>query len=526
MDYPTGHLSKLKEISSKRNLSSTIAILVSLAFIKLLIPFAVNSDFGFHRDEFLYMAMGDHLSWGYLEVPPFIAVVARITRWLFGDSIVGIRFFPALTGAVTLFLTGLIAREMGGGRFAQILSAVAYLLSVVYLRMNNLFQPVTFDLFFFVLAVYLFIKILKNDKPILWLLLGFVTGLGLLNKYTMLLFGFGIATGLLFTSCRRHFGNRWLWISASIAILIWLPNLVWQQANGWPFFEHMRVLSERQLANVQPLTFLLVQMLMNLYAAPIWLIGLYFCLISRDGKQFRPIGWMYLSLLIVLLFLAGKAYYLAPAYPMLFASGSVAIEKYIRVTMRNWLKPAISCFVILGSITMIPTGVPVFPVETMINFFKFGSKYLGMSEALRWETGKFHELPQDFADMLGWEDLVVAVAKTYHSLSKEEKENCTILASNYGEAGAIDYYGGRYGLPKAISQNGSYWLWGYQKNQGETIITIGFEEEDVANFCNRVEAGAEFYYPHAREDGVPIFIARDPKISLQELWEILKRYRY
>jgi hypothetical protein len=501
-------------------------MLIYLALIKLLISFTVNSDFGFHRDEFLYMAMGEHLSWGYLEVPPFIAVIARISGWLFGHSILSVRFFPALSGAVTLLLTGLIAREMGGGRFAQILSAVTYLFSLVFLRINFLFQPVTFDLFFFVLAVYLFIKILKKDNPKLWLLLGLVTGLGLLNKYTMLLFGFGISAGLFMTPYRRHFRNKWLYLTALIAFLILLPNLVWQQANGWPFFEHMRVLGERQLANVEPLTFLLVQVLMNLYSTPIWLIGLYFCLVARDGKQFRPIGWMYVSLLIVLLFLAGKAYYLAPAYPMLFAAGSVAIEKYIRVTIRKWLKPAITCFVILGSITTIPIGVPVFPVETMINFFKFGSKYLGMSEALRWETGKFHELPQDYSDMLGWEEQVAAVAKTYHSLFEEERQNCAILASSYGEAGAIDYYGKRYGLPKAISQSGSYWIWGYRDYKGETIITIGFDEEDVSHFCNRVEAGAAFQYHHARESGVPIFIARDPKISLEELWEILKRYRY
>ena len=514
------------EIFSKKHLISEVAVLVYLASVKLLIPLITSPDFGFHRDEFLYLALGDHLAWGYLEVPPSIAVVANISRWLFGDSLFAIRFIPALTGALTLFLTGLIARELGGGRFAQILSTVAYLFSVVYLHINLLFQPVTFDLFYFVLGVYLFIRILKMDKPKIWLVLGVVTGLGFLNKYTMLLFGFGVAVGLLLSPHRNHFRNKWLWLSVLIALVIWLPNLTWQHTQGWPFFEHMRVLSERQLANVEPVTFLLVQVLMNFYATPIWLIGLYFYLLSGDGKLYRPIGWMYVSILIALLFLSGKVYYLSPAYPMLFAAGSVAIENYIRRTTRNWLKPAIIGFVIVGTSLMIPIGLPLFSVGTMISYFEFGVKYMGMEEALRWETGELHELPQDWADMLGWEEQVAAVAETYHSLPVEEKVGCAIFAANYGAAGAIDYYGSRYGLPKSISHSSSYWLWGYRDYNGKILVTIGLDEEDLSYFYDEAEPGVAFNYPHARESGVPIYIARCPKVSMEEMWKILEKYRY
>ena len=514
------------EIFSRKILLSEVAILVYLASVKLIVPFITSSDFGFHRDELLYVAMGDHLGWGYLEVPPAVAVIAKISRWLLGESLLSIRFFPALTGALTLLLTGLIVRQLGGGRFAQMLAAVAYLFSLIYLRINLLFQPVTFDLFFFVLAVYLFIRILKKDDPKTWLLLGLVVGFGLLNKYTMLLFGFGVTVGLLATPYRHHFRNKWLWISALIALAIWSPNLAWQHSQSWPFFEHMRLLSERQLANVEPTTFLLVQMLMNLYATPIWLIGLYFCLFSRDGKDYRPIGWVYLSILVVLLLLSGKVYYLAPAYPMLFAAGSVAIEKYIRRTARKWLRPAIITLVVVGSSTMIPIGVPLFPLDTMIRYFEFGAKYMGMAEALRWETGEFHELPQDYADMLGWEEMTAAVAEAYHSLPPEEKEKCAIFADNYGEAGAIDYYGKRFGLPKSISKGSSYWLWGYRDYTGEVLITLGSDEEDVASFYDDVKPGGVFNYPHARESGEPIYIGRGAKISLEELWKILEQYRY
>lgn len=511
---------------SKKYLLSATALLVYLACIKLFIPFFTSSDFGLHRDEFLYLAMGDHLAWGYLEVPPAIAFFARTSRSLFGDSLYGVRFLPALTGAITLILTGLMARELGGGRFAQILAALAYLFSLVYLRINLLFQPVTFDLFCFVLGSYLFIRILKKDEPHLWPLLGVVMGLGLLNKYTMLLFAFGAAVGLLLTPHRRQLRNKWFWLSALIALVIWLPNLIWQQAHGWPFFEHMRVLSQQQLANIEPATFLLVQVLMNLYATPIWLIGLYFYFFSADGRAYRAIGWMYVAILTVLLVLSGKVYYLAPAYPMLFAGGSVAIEKYIGQTKRYWFKPAIPGLIVIGSSTLVPVGVPIFPVETMIRYFDFGAKYMGMSEALRWETGAFHELPQDYADMLGWREQVAAVAKTFRGLSAEEKQTCAVFADNYGEAGAIDYYGAGYGLPKSISKSGSYWLWGYRGYSGEIVITVGVDKADLLSFYEDVQAGAVFRYPHARESGLPICIARRPKTSVRKLWKIFEKYRY
>lgn len=515
-----------KALFSGKYLLSGIAIGMYLGLTKLLVPFLVSADFGFQRDEFLYMAMGAHPAWGYLEVPPAISVVARMSAWLFGNGLPGIRIFPALTGVLTLILTGLIAREFGGGRFAQSLSAITYLFSLLFLRINLLFQPVTFNLFYFVAGVYLLIRILKTNQPKYWILIGAVTGLGLLNKYSMLLFAFGAAAGLLLTPYRRYFRGRWVWISAFIALGIWAPNLLWQQQHGWPFFQHMQVLSQQQLSNVQPGIFLLVQVLMNLYATPIWLAGLYFCLVSDAGKTFRPIGWMYFSILAVLLALSGKAYYLAPAYPMLIAAGAVAIERMVKRSGRNWLKPTIIGLVIAGSATTIPIGLPVLSVENMIRYFDFGSKYMGMEEALRWETGELHELPQDYADMLGWEELVAEVAKTYHSLSETERQQCAIFASNYGEAGALDYYAAGYGLPKSVSHSGSYWLWGYRSYDGHLMILVGLEKEVVSRFFHNVEEQGRFHYPHARENGAPIIVARHLRISVNELWANLKQFRY
>ncbi|MFC1618756.1 glycosyltransferase family 39 protein [Candidatus Neomarinimicrobiota bacterium] len=517
---------KFRTIFTRQVLLSEVAVLAYLAAVKFLVPLLASADFGFHRDEFLYLAMGQHLDWGYLEVPPSIAFFAALSRWLLGGSLYAVHFFPALTGALTLLLTGLIARQLGGGRFAQVLAALAYLFSPVYLHMNILFQPVTFDLFYFVLSAYLIIRILKEDKPRLWVFLGVVAGLGLLNKYTMLLYGFGIAVSLLLTPYRRYYRNRWLWLAALIALIICLPNLLWQHSQGWPLFEHMRALSESQLVNVQPFTFLIGQLLMNLFASPVWLAGLFFVLFSAAGRTWRPLGWLYGAMLAVLLILSGKTYYLAPAYPMLMAAGAVVLERAGRRPWNLILRPALVLLIVAGGVMQLPIGVPCLPVDRMIRFFEFGSRNMGMAEILRWETGEFHELPQDWADMLGWEEQVAAVAETWHSLPAEDRAKCAIFASNYGAAGAIDYYGHHYGLPKAICPTSSYWLWGYGDYTGEILLTIGISEEEFAGVYETSEAGAVFSYPHAREDGTPIRIWRRPRMSLADIWAYNARNRY
>ncbi|MFC1530322.1 glycosyltransferase family 39 protein [Gemmatimonadota bacterium] len=505
---------------------SATALLVYLASIKLLIPLVTSSDFGFHRDEFLYLAMGEHLSWGYLEVPPLTAIFAKIVSSLLGGSLVAVRLFPSIIGGLTLILTGLITRELGGGRFAQVLAGVSYLCSVVYLRINLLFQPVSFDLFCFVLGVYLLIRILKRSEPRLWIMLGVVTGLGLLNKYSMLLFAFGAVVGLLLSSRRHLLKSGWPWLAAAIALLVVLPNLIWQSAQGWPFLEHMRVLSESQLAHVEPAGFILTQLLMYLFAGPVWLIGLYFYLKAGEGREFRAIGWMYVSLFLVLLFLSGKAYYLAPAYPMLFAGGALTIERYVHRTARTWMKPALLGFIVLGGVIVLPVGIPFLSQESAIRYFDFASRNMGMEEALRWETGDIHVLPQDYADMLGWEELAATVAENYAALTADERERCTVFAANYGAAGTLQYYADRYGLPSVISQSGSNWLWGYGDSSGEILITVGFEREYLERIYDTVAPGIPFTHPHARESGIPIYLVRDPIESLADIWTHLKAYRY
>lgn len=503
-------------------------ILAILALLKLLLHLFTSTQYGFHRDEFLYIAMGDHLAWGYLEVPPLIAIVAKISAWLFGGSLFGYRFFPALTGAAVVFLTGLMAQKLGGGKFAQILAAVSVFVSPAYLRVNSLFQPVTFDLFFWVLGAYIFIGLLSQDKQQskLWLALGIVFGLGILTKYTMLLFAFGLLVGLLLTDKRKMLLSKWPWISALIVFVMIAPNLLWQVHQGWPIFEHIKALGKYQFAHVEPMGFILMQLLMNLFTFPIWIIGLYFFGISKKGYNFRPLAWSFMVILAVLLFFSGKAYYLLPAYPMLFAGGSFRIQEFVK--SKNWglLKPAIITWIVIVSIGVVPYGLPILPIEPFKKYAAFMAEHFKLSEPLRWETGELHSIPQDYADMFGWENQVAMVAEVYHSLSSRDQKQCTIFAGNYGQAGAILYYGAKYDLPEPLCVNGSFYLWGPGSSSGEVLIAIDIDANALQQYYQVVQQVAIITHAIARETNVPIFLCRKPNITIQEIWPQLKVNRF
>ena len=340
----------LKTIFPREQLISANYILAYLVLLKLLIHFFTMSEYGLHRDEFLYLAMGERLDWGYLEVPPSIAFMARFTRAFLGDSVFAIRLLPVISGAFIVLLTGLMARELGGGRFAQGLAALAVVVSPAYLRSTMLFMPVVFDQLYWVAGAYLTIKILKSGEDKWWLVLGVLSGIALMNKYTMLLFGFGLFIGLLLTPQRRMLLCPSPWQAALIALCIFMPNLIWQHIHGWPVFEHMQALSKHQFIHVQSAGFLLMQFLMNLFTAPVWILGIHFFLFSKAGKPYRVIGWIYVTAITVLLLFSGKAYYLLPVYPMLFAGGAVLFEKHLASAKRFWLKPALISVILFGNI--------------------------------------------------------------------------------------------------------------------------------------------------------------------------------
>jgi hypothetical protein len=507
--------------------SSGAMLLCALVVAKLLLHLAFSHNYSFFRDELYFMACGEHLAWGYVDQPPLVAVAARLSRTFLGDSVFALRFLPAVAGAAIVFLTGWLAREFGGGRFAQLLAALAIFFAPAYLAFDSYLSMNAFEPVFWMICAYLLIRILKGDDPRLWLLFGIVAGIGLLNKYTVFVFGFAVATGLLLTPSRAQFRSKWIWLAGAIAVAIVLSSLIWQAQHHWPQIETVRNAQQFKNSPISPLRFLLEQILfLHPVALPIWLAGLAWFFTSEEGKRFRCLGWAFLVVFGVFLLLKGKTYYVLPAYPMIVAAGGVAIERWVREfsgkSTRKWLVTAYSSLLILAGVATLPFGVPMLPVETFLRY----SDILPFARPVKMERDATGPLPQLFADMFGWENMVATVASVYQSLPPDERTRCAILAGNYGEAGAIDFFGRKYGLPKAIGGHNNYYLWGSRDYTGEVVILFGDRAETLKTLFGEVEQVATISNPYAmpNENNVPVYICRRPRAPLAELWPRFKYY--
>ena len=508
-------------LSSGPQKSATVLVLM-LAGATFLLHVFTNAHYNFFRDEFYYIACGQHLAWGYVDHPPLVAVFARLSHTLFGDSLGGLRLLPALAGALTVWLAGLMARELGGGRYAQGLAALGVMVSPAYLEGFTLFTMNAFDVLCWSFTLLIAIRIFKGGSPKLWLLVGLVAGAGLLNKHSVLFLLAGLFLGLLLTPARRHLRTRWPWLGGAIALAIFAPHLMWQAQHGWPTLEFMSNARRFKNAPIAPAQFLLAQVMIMLpLTAPVWIFGLGWLLLGREGRPYRPIAWAYLFILAVFIATQAKPYYLCPFYPVLLAAGAVAVEIPARRRFAGWLRPAIPMLWIAGSALVAPVVLPVLPPPQLERYLK----KLHMQEPLA-ERHRSPRLTQTYADQFGWEEMVARVAHAYQSLTLEERARCGIFASNYGEAGAIDFYGPRYGLPHAMSGHNNYFLWGPDPRPIDIIITVGERREDVEKtFRNVVEVDRthnEWCMPY--ENDRPILIGRVLRAPLAEIWPHTKHY--
>ena len=502
--------------------AGTLAVVIYLSAFKLLLHFLTNGGYGYFRDELYYLACGERLDWGYVDQAPLIAVAARLTRAALGESLFALRFLPAVAGAATVFLTGLLARELGGGRFAAALACLAVVVAPSYLAAHTLLTMNAFEPLVWVACAYVLARILNGGDERLWLLFGVVAGLGLMNKHSTLAFGFAVAAGLLLTPARKYFLSRWLWLGGLAAFLIFLPNVLWQVSHGWPTVEVLRNAEKNQNVPFSLVEFVKGQVLfMHPLTLPVWAAGLYFYLAAGAGRRWRALGWAYVVLFALMVVLRAKVYYLIPFYPVLLAAGGMQVESWVARPRRAWLRAAALALLAAGGAVTAPLALPVLPVETFIRY----QRALGV-EPPRMEKLRLAELPQHYADMFGWEEMTAEVARVYNSLPAEERGRCAIFGRNYGEAGAIDFFGPRHGLPKAIGKHQNYFLWGPRDYTGECVITIGEREEGVRKSFDQVELGAVIRHPYAlpHENNLPVFVCRKPKRPLREIWPAVKCY--
>jgi Dolichyl-phosphate-mannose-protein mannosyltransferase len=481
-------------------------ILIVIALSTVVAHLLTANRYGFHRDELSILEDARHLAWGYVAYPPVTPFFGRIALLLFGTSLVGFRFFAALVQALAVLLTGLMARALGGGRNAQIAASLA---AVPFcLGGGALMQYISFDYVAWVLTAYFVVRLLKSNNPRWLLAVGSSIGLGMLSKYTMLFFAVGVAAGIIFTDTRKYLRTIWPWLGPAVSISIFLPNFLWQLRHHFVTFDFLKFIHTRDVGLGLTQNFLPDQLELTLMALPIWTAGLYFLLFSRTGRRFRPLGWMYIVPLLLFLIAKGRGYYLAPAYPMLYAAGAVYGERWL-TTLRPQLSAAIRAVLFTAlSASIIGAAALSLPLAPINSAW--------------WRAAV--KVDSTFPDEIGWPEFAENLAHVRDALPADKRSRLGILAENYGEVGAINLYGPRFALPGAISGVNSSWERGYGSPEPETLIVVGFSPEFVqANFEScRLVAHSWNRYNIPNEETVErpdIFLCGPPRQGWPAFWE-------
>jgi 4-amino-4-deoxy-L-arabinose transferase-like glycosyltransferase len=488
------------------NLKSLNRFLYFLALVKFVLPYLLqNGTYEPHRDELLYLAEGSHPAFGYMEVPPMIFIFAWLTQHL-GNSIFWIKFWPSLMGGLNLILVGRMVISLGGRGFALFLIFCSFFLTG-FLRVHFLFQPNAFEVFFYSLIAFGLIRFIQSNENKWLYVAGLGAGLGLLSKYSVTFYLISLLPALLLTRQRRIFLNRHFYLALGLAFLIFLPNLVWQYINHFPVIYHMKELSSTQLQFVPISVFLIEQLLMFLPCCFIWVIGFFYLLLNKKMRPFIFLCWAYLGVIAILLWFHGKSYYSLGLYPILFGFGSLAIEQWA-VGRRYYLRRVITLIITISGIYFLFIGIPIFGPEKLAAFYQ--STHANGTGLLRWEDQRDHSLPQDFADMLGWDEMARIAANAYHSMDSSQRANTIIFCDNYGMAGAINFYRKKYQLPEAYSDNASflYWIPDSIKYQNLVLLTTDPDEMKhafILEFEHASVAG-RVMNPYAREYGTQVIL--------------------
>jgi len=507
-----------------------MVVIWGIALAKLLIHIYFNNRYGYFRDELDYVSCGDHLQWGYVDQPPLIPFLIHICRAVLGDSLRSIRFIPALASSFLVIQTAVLAREFGGRRFALLLSAVCIVVNPQYLSNGSLLGTNCLEPNLWTGCAYFLILAIKRDNPRYLLWFGAIAGLGLEEKYSIAVFGFGIVIGLLLTSQRKLFLNKWLWLGGLAAFLIFLPNVLWNIRYHWPFLQLMHnIRAEGRDVVWGPAQFFFQQVLvMNPIVAPLWLGGLFALLFSAKLRQYQALGWSYLVSYTAFFVLHGKNYYLTPIYPMLLAAGAVMLEVWLdRPESANprlqWLKPSVVITLLASGIHLAPIVIPVFSPERFLAYTKTLPFKLPVNEYSHMRAA----LPQWYADQFGWKEIADEAVVAWNQIPPEERHDCAIFAQDYGQAGSIDFFGRHYGLPPALSGDRTYWLWGPRGYSGNCMIVLGDRRKRLEELFQQVDyVGTSADNSWALESQISVYICRGAKFgTLSQLWPQLKHWR-
>ncbi len=495
---------------------SEIGSLLLLAALSIILHTLTNGRYGFHRDELASLDDGRHLAWGYVAYPPLTPLLARIAFSLFGPSLIGMRLSATLALSTVIVLTGLMARELGGRRFAQFFAAVAAAISPVALFHGSVLMYTSFDYLWWVLTAYLVVRLLKSEDSRWWIAIGVVIGAGLMTKYTMAFFAAGVLIGVLCTGARRHLRSPWFWCGIAVCVLIFLPNLIWQIHHDFATLQFLKSIHARDVGLGRTDGFVHKQFWSNtaVMSVPLWLAGLYFLFFTAAGKRYRMLGWMFVVPFLALFLARGREYYLAPAYPMLIAAGAVWIEHWMHagsparqawVHATTWQSLLINGVIVILIVLRIPS-----PASAWWNF----------SDNLN---------GGNFSEEFGWKEMTGTVAAIRDSLPIADRAQLGILAGDAGEAGALNLYGPAYGLPRATSGSNSQWLRGYDNPPPQTVIAVGFSPDFfIAQSFESCTLAGHLTNPYgirnaAIGDYTGVFVCRNLRQPWPEFW---KQFRW
>jgi hypothetical protein len=486
----------------------------------LVVHLVANGHYGFFRDELYFIVCGLHPAFGYVDQPPLIPLIAAASYKLFGTALTPLRFVPALAAATAVALAADLARQLGGGRFAQTLAGLCVLLAPTLMTFGVLLtthclQPPTW----LACAWFLTRRIESGDER-WWLALGAVAGVSLESYDLIALFLIGLAVGVVATPLRRSLARPWIYVGAGLALALAAPNFVWQAQHNWPFLQVVSGNLRRNVAQAPHALLLQQAFFVGLFTAPVWLAGLWRLAVRPPRPELRALGIACVVAVAVVVGTGGRAYYSAFAYPILFAAGGVAWEAWLRRPAAQWAAATVVAFF---GIRAAPTALPILPPATLVAYMQ--ATHYSVKEN-QFEISDLGDLPPIFADMFGWPELAAAVSAAYRGLPPDERAQAVFFANNYGEAAALDLYGPALGGPPTISGNMTYYLWGPGGASGEALIALGRGAPDFPDEYDDIRAAGRTDNAFAKpsETGLTIWVLRRPRAPLAAIWPLLKRF--
>ena len=496
-------------------------LLATLSAIPLVIHLAglLSHDYTYFIDEFYYLACARRPALGYVDHPPLAPLTLAVTRVLLGDSLLGIRLLPFLASSVTIWITGILTRDLGGGWFATVVACVAFALAPVFLGMTDFFSMNAFEPLIWASIVLLLVRVANGANPRWWLLIGALVGMGFENKHTIVAYLLALAGAVLVTRYRRVVRDPWLWAGTAVALLIALPNIAWQVTNGWPALEFYRAAQQLKNLPSTPLQSIASQvMMLNPLALPIWLAGLLFLVWSARARSIRFLGVAFLFLLIIHVASGtSRGDRTLAAYPPLFAAGGVVFEGVLR---RTSARAAVVAAIVITGLFLAPLVVPLLAPPTLARYAGF----LGQNKSP--ERGKTSPLPQLLADRTGWPSFVDDMVAVYNRLPAEDRADAILFAGDYGHAGALELWGPARGLPPVICNHNTYYHWSIGKTDSRVLIAVGARRRDLVSVYRSVEqvGVTRAEYGMNWRSAMPILVARDPVVPLSTVWYRMRHY--